>query len=212
MKPNIVHWLMGNEAKGTPVPEGIVVELADGKTQTIALSGAKRNRWKNAADNVKNLGAVKVFCVDAKGNVLRSRSLVDEEGDVVEDPDDVARKRFDNERRKSEIALAHERVELAHVLDRYGDRLNEAFERGAAAAGTSQENLVSLVQVLTAHLANAITNLHNVSVNLANFVQSSATGEEPASLNGQNGQLIAGLLTQVLAKGGLNGQPTKEAK
>src|SRR5208283_4971404 len=111
-------------------------------------------------------------------------------------------------------ALAHDRVELAHVLAAFGAQLNEAFERGSASAGQSQDSLVSLVGMLTTHLTHAITNLHNVSVNLANVIQSTATGEELPQ-NGQNQQMLQQLLLMAGMKGlgsGVASPPTKKGE
>jgi len=86
--------------------------------------------------------------------------------------------------------------EQALMLDRYGDRLNEAFDRGAAAASVSQENLVNMVESLMQHWTMAITNLHNVSINLANALQ----GQESPDAGSMTPQLLAQVIGMAAAK------------
>jgi len=184
--------------RAEPQPHSLRIRTEDGETKTIELTEKARNRWKTAEAAIHAARAVACECLNKAGSILRSRTLEPEDEDAGpgdKDPVEAVRRKYERQ-------VSTERQELAAVLDRYGDRMNEAFDRGAAAAGTSQENLVSLVEVLTTHLAHAITNLHNVSVNLANVVQATATGEDAPALGGQNGALLVNLLTQALAKGG----------
>ena len=142
------------------VPQPVRVRARKGdEEQDIALADQVRHRWRIAEEACTSWGAETVECLDAKGAITRSFTLIDSE--------DAGR---DRERSAMADTRGAELKGMASMLDRYGDRMNEAFSRGAEAAGTSQENLVALVEVLTAHLSHAITNLHNVSVNLANVI------------------------------------------
>jgi hypothetical protein len=154
--------------------------------QDIALADQVRHRWRIAEEALTSWGAESVECLDAKGAITRSYTLVDvDEGS--------------RERERSSLAenRAGELKGMASMLDRYGDRMCEAFDRGAAAAGTSQENLVALVEVLTAHLSHAITNLHNVSVNLANVISGKDVDEGTVP---QSQAALQGLLMQVAGR------------
>ena len=166
-----------------PTPARIRLRLEDGEERYVDIPGSTRNRWQTVETACLMSGAEVVECLDAKGGILRAMPIEDTE----EVKGDHERDRLASELERSEKgkanALATDRREQALMLDRYGARLNEAFEHGAAAANTGQENLVSLVETLTSHLSMAITNLHAVSVNFANSIQQQATGEEGGTDN-----------------------------
>ena len=168
-----------------PQPHKIRIRTGDDEDVDIELSPNARNRWKQAEESVIAAEAKTVHCLDKSGAILRSQQLaVDSEG--ASEPEDPTTKMVRSERR-----------ELAAVLDRYGDRMNQAFDRGAAAASAAQENMIALVETLTAHLSLAITNLHNVSVNLANALSGEPT--EPQS----KGELaLAALAAKILSASG----------
>jgi len=182
MPSSLRNWL-----KRQPEPDSLRIRTQDDEERPIKLEPG-RYRWRSAEEAILNARAVVVECLSSSGEVLRSRKL-EYEGDVEITDEQATEKAIAK-------AVHAKSAEMAHVLDRFGDRLNQAFDRGAAAANTGQENLVSLVEVLTSHLSLAITNLHNVSVNLANMVQQAAGGEEPD----RNGQMLSQLMTAVAAK------------
>lgn len=179
-----------------PQPSEIRIKDADDESRLIALDDNVRNRWKHAEAAVLGAQARVVECLDAKGKILRTVFLEDD--DTAEEVGALARA-TDSANRSREVK------EMALMLDRYGDRMNEAFDRGAAAAGTSQDHLVSLVEVLTGHLSMAITNLHNVSVNLANFVAGKEPGDDTSQPQSQLAlQNILGLLAAQVARGAVD--------
>ncbi len=161
-----------------PRPTKVRVHTEDGEERIIELPADTRQRWKIVEESVLASRAASVECLDDKGAVLRAQRLeVDEaDGSPV---DAYEKQRKADDRRDSRV-----RAEMAQFADAFGTQLNRAFDRGAAAANTGQENLVGLVEVLTQHLSLAITNLHNVSVNLANMVSESA-GEGDGDSNGK---------------------------
>jgi hypothetical protein len=175
-----------------PKPARLRIKTSDDEERIIEL-GAGRTKWHACEETVRTSGAVSVQALDRDDKILRACRLSEEDLEA-DDDEDKAQKR-------DERAVGKERRELAGVLDAYGKRMNDSFLAGAEAAGRSQENLVALVEVLTQHLSLAITNLHNVSVNLANVVQQAAGDENPN----------AGLLGQVLALAAGGGQAAAAA-
>ena len=173
-------WLRKN-----PQPFSLRIRTEDGEERTIKL-GDGRDKWKVAEQTLAASRAVSVEAVAADGSVIRGEQLREET--AASSGDDGAD--YD-EKRAARTMLAQ-----ASMLDRYGDRLNQAFDKGASAANTGQENLVALVEVLTMHLSSAITSLHNVSINLANVVARAGGGEETTQ-HDTNGQMLTQLLGQV---------------
>lgn len=161
-----------------PQPHSLEVEMEDGDRRPIRLSTNTRNKWKDAEDAINAAHATCVTCLDESGAVLRSRPLGrDDDDSLTIDVGDAAvrRKELDNLRQHRELAL---------MLDRYGDRLNEAFERGAAASNVGQSNLVELVGNLTDQLGSTINNLHKLSIQFIQFVNGAAgaaSGDEKGS-------------------------------
>lgn len=174
-----------------PKPARLRLHTADGEERFVEL-GDKRFKWIAVEETVRTAGAAKIEALDKDGSILRATRLSEEETDAEDDHD--ARGKYD------ERLLAKDRLAMAAMLDRYGARMSEAFAQGAKAASASQDKLVNLVEVLTEHLTLAITNLHNVSVNLANVVQAAAEGEGNSD---KNGALLTGLLSRVLTQGAI---------
>lgn len=201
-------WLRRN-----PKPARIRVRMEDGEERYIELPAGQRHRWQTVETSVLTSGAEVVECLDAKGVIIRAQKIEDTEEVRGDHERDRLREDLTKETRSREEVVARERRELGIVLDRYGDRLNEAFQRGAEAAGVSQENLVNLVEALTAHLSMAITNLHNVSVNLANIVQSQAgDGEGNATNNELLGKVLGLVAAKAMTTGSENGAAKKGTK
>lgn len=172
----------------TPRPTKVRVHTEDGEERIIELPADTRQRWKIVEESVLASRAASVECLDDKGAVLRAQRL-ELDDDTGSPADAYEKQRKADERRDSRV-----RTEMAQFAEAFGTQLNRAFDRGAAAANTGQENIVGLVEVLTQHLSLAITNLHNVSVNLANMVAEGAAGEDGGDTNTK-------LLGQVVAAG-----------
>jgi hypothetical protein len=166
-----------------PKPKKLRIKNPDGEWRVIELSGG-RYLWNEVEQTVKTAEAVAIECLDADGNVLRAKKLVDDDGESFEgDGKDEGAK-----------SLSKAMREQAAMLDAYGRRLNEAFARGAEAASTSQDKLVSLVENLTEHLTIALTNVHTLSTNYANALAS-------APEEGSNGaQTLLGLVAAMTGK------------
>lgn len=202
--PGLRAWLRRN-----PQPARLRVRTDDDDERFIQLTDDVRNRWKAAEEAVHAARAVVVECLDKDGNILRAQEL--ERAGAGGDDDEDA----ESDKRVSK-AVSRERRELGDVIRSYGEQLNEAFDRGAAAANTGQENLVALVEVLTQHLSYAITNLHNVSVNLANIVADQG-GEDGGGT--MKDRLLENVIGLAMAKAGggiprpaaaANGAPAKK--
>jgi len=199
---DIRRWL-----RSQPQPARLRVRSADGDERFIELDEAPRNRWTHAEQSIRASQAYVVECLNSDGAILRSLML----GAETDDPSLAAGSPEEKEDRHIERRLATERREFAAALDRYGHRLNEAFERGVAASSTQQDQLIGLVETLTTHLSTAITSLHNVSVNFANTMQSIAKGEEPDQ-HSRNEQALTSLLGAAVGKVMANGVSAKEEK
>lgn len=180
-----------------PQPFSLRIRTEDGEERSIKL-GDGRDKWKVAEQASATSRAVSVEAVSADGTILRGEQLREETAAGADEGGDY------DEKRAARTMMAQ-----ASMLDRYGDRLNQAFDRGAAAANTGQENLVGLVEVLTTHLTMAITNLHNVSVNLANIVARGGGAEDP-SQHDQNGAMLQGLLGQMAMRAMGQGTATEK--
>jgi hypothetical protein len=177
--PTLVTFL-----RRSPQPHHIRVTTVNDEDLTIELSDASRNRWKTAAESVTSAQARVVFCLSKDDSVIRSMELEGEK---------EAEAREDSVARNLTKALATDRREIALILEAHGRQLNTAFDRGKEAAAASHEALENLVNDLTIHLVNAITNLHNASVNLANMMSATlpAGTEEKRGPNPMMMQMLA---------------------
>jgi hypothetical protein len=193
MQFDLRSWL-----KRLPRPARVRIRTRDDEERMIEL-GDKRTRWNSLEETVRVAGAVSIECLDAKGAVLRATRLSEDEIEAESDED---------ARGKHEAKLlANDRRDIAAIIDRYGHRMNESFQAGAAAASVSQDSLVSLVETLTGHLSLAITNLHTVSVNLANIVSEAGGGP---SLHDQNGALLTQVLAKAIGSSGMGGNSSSK--
>lgn len=147
------------------VPKPRKLRLLVGDDERIVDLGEGRPRWAEVEATIRANGASRVECLDEKEAILRSVQLDDFESPGA------------NSEESSGKAEERRSTAQAAMLDNYGKRMNEAFLAGAKAAAVSQDTLVNLVDSLTGHLSLAITNLHNVSVNLANVVSAAAGAE-----------------------------------
>jgi hypothetical protein len=148
-----------------PKPKKLRIKTGDGEERVIEL-GKGRYLWNEVEQTVRTAEAISVECLDGEGTILRATKLSEEDG---EDGPEVS---------KEDKSLSKAIRDQAAMLDRYGARLNEAFAMGSKAASQSSDKLVELVEVLTNHLAIAITNVNNLSVNLSNALQA-ANPESP---------------------------------
>jgi hypothetical protein len=184
-----------------PQPVRLRVRTDEDETRIIELSPDVRNRWKAAEEAVIGARAVLVECLDKSDSILRAQKL------EVEGADDDAEDGGSS--RDLSKAIMKERRDIAALVDAIGRNYNDAFDRGAKAANTGQENLVALVEMLTNQFASAMTNLHNVSVNLAHFIQASAS-ETTEDGEGGNGKLMERVLALAATKA-MGGAPDAHA-
>ncbi len=177
-----------------PKPARIRVRTVDGEERLVELSADLRGRWKGAEEAVLAMSAVSVECLDEKGATLRAMRL-EPDGD----PDEASP--ATSTEKAVALAVGKERREMAGILDAYGKQLVAAFHAGAAAANVGQDHLTQLVGDLTGNLTSAITNVHNMAVNLANVLTEHADGsDDKQSMN-------ANVLMALLAGGGRGGAP-----
>lgn len=172
-------------------PKPRKLRLTSDENEKIVDLGKGRCKWAEVEQTVLNERCSLVECLDEDMNVLRSYRLEDPGGEDTERPEDKAVK----------ANTAH----TAQMLDAYGRRLVEAFHAGAAASNTQQEHLVGLVDNLTGHLTLAITNLHAISTNYANFVQQQ--GSQSSGEPGEQSTAMLGLLTAMIGGKGLGAAP-----
>jgi hypothetical protein len=185
-----------------PKPARVRAVTEDGEQKLIEIPADARTRWKGLEEAVLACRAATVECLDSNGTVLRAQRLhVDDEQET-----DGA-----SERREVERFQSRERREMGSLLDAYGRQINAAFDRGAAAANTGQEHLVDLVTILTQNLATAITNVHNLSVNLANALATGRNEDEggPEALLGKVMGLVAAKAVSAPVEAPPNGKQAK---
>ena len=187
--------------KKSPQPHSVRVRTEDDELKPVKLSDDTHSRWKNAVETIEAMRGVSVECVASDGSILRAMNLrEDEDGEAVTANEDEANK-----------SAARTQRELAQFIDRVGHHMNVAYERGAAAANMGQENLIELVNLLTQQHAMAISNLHNVSVNLANLLIKMGGGDAPAE--DPNGAMVAQLVGAAAARMmGAAGAPPSNGK
>lgn len=143
----------------------------DDDAETIAVNAklSEGQRWAKCEGSCLAWGAEKVEALNASGDILDIFSL-------KEDDDEP------KETGKASGGIAHDYKGLANIIDRIAARHNEAFAAGAESASGTVEALTTIVDTLTNHLALAITNIHNLSVNLAQAMAGQEQ-QEPAQAN-----------------------------
>ncbi|MDE3097019.1 MAG: hypothetical protein KGK07_13605 [Chloroflexota bacterium] len=177
----------------SPKPRKLRLTVDD--DEKIVDLGKGRCKWAEVEQTVLNARASLVECLDDEGSVLRSYRLEDTESDAGESAQDKAVKAHNSN--------------MAAMFDAYGKRLVDAFNAGAGAASSQQDHLVGLVENLTGHLSVAITNLHAISTNYANLVQSQAhagDGDGPPQ-----SEALMGLLAAMIGGKGLPSSTTPAA-
>jgi hypothetical protein len=184
MSIDLRAWL-----RRAPRPSKLRYKNADDETNNLEL-GSGRTRFINAEKALKVAGAVTVEALTKDGSLIRAVELNGDDDDDGEDDTSPAK------------AVSKERRELAGILAAQGRAIADAYKEGANAASASSEQLTTLVDTLTQHLALAITNINNLSVNLANAIRAGAMPEgEPAS-NG-NGEKLFAMLAPLLMGAGI---------
>jgi hypothetical protein len=168
----------------SPKPRKLRLTVDD--DEKIVDLGKGRCKWAEVEQTVLNARASLVECLDEEGSVIRSYRLEDTPDEATESPENKAVKAHNSN--------------MAAMFDAYGKRLVDAFSAGAAAASSQQDHLVGLVENLTGHLSVAITNLHAISTNYANLVQSQARGDEEEK---PQSEAMIGLLTAMIGGKGL---------
>lgn len=176
------------------MPDSLVMLLEGGEKEPLPLRKKGRGGWDEAEATLLSSNAVAVQCLRKNGTVIRSEKLEN----LTEDADSDADNREDRAIERHDRSLSNERREMAMILREQGVAIKEAYREGAEAASSAQGQLTELVSMLTSHLALAITNLHNVSVNLGNLIAEASGGE--GDQHSANGDMIKSLLGTVLAR------------
>jgi len=180
-------------------PLKLRLKMADGDERIVELrKGAKRLPWEEILSTIASSGAVSIEKLGVNDAILAGRNLDEDD----EDDFDVGK--------EDKTTLGKAIRDQAAMLDRYGARLNESFAMGAKAASASSDKLVELVEVLTNHLAIAITNVNNLSVNLSNALQ--ATGSGPDGEESQSTKMLQGVMAMITASAGARPAPESNGK
>jgi hypothetical protein len=189
MVTNLKSWL-----RRMPQPHGIRYVTPDDEERELQLSSNARNRWKDAADALEEMGAVRVEALDKEGKVLRVAQLRDEDGGELHDATE-----------RQDRAKAKELVGLASVLDAQGRRISEAYREGAEAASRGQDNLVQVVNILTAQWTATMQSVHNLSQSLARAIRGQGGGDEEHDEVGAGIQQLLGMAAMRMMGMGMPG-------
>src|SRR5271156_1597459 len=181
-----------------PKPKKLRIKTGDGEERVIEL-GKGRYLWNEVENTVRTAEALSVECLAEDGTILRATRLADADDEDAAEPAS-----------REDKTLGKAIRDQAAMLDRYGARLNESFAMGAKAASQSSDKLVELVEVLTNHLAIAITNVNNLSVNLSNALQ--ATGSSPEGEESQSTKMLQGVMAMITASAGARPAPESNGK
>lgn len=198
MVTNLKAWL-----RRQPQPASIRYTTPDDEERMLELSANARNRWSDAQEALESAGAVRIEALDKEGKVLRITKRDDEDGGELTDSTE-----------RDSKAKAKEMASLALVLDAQGRRINEAHEKGAEAASRGQDNLVQVVNILTAQWSATMNALQSASMNIAKLARQAGgaeveDGEDDAM--GQQLQQLLGLAAMKLLGGNMPGMPGADA-
>lgn len=185
MVTNLKSWL-----RRMPQPHGIRYTTPDDEERELQLSSNARNRWKDAADALEEMGATRVEALDKDGKVLRVATLRDEEGGELHDPTE-----------RQDKAKAKEMTALASVLDAQGRRISEAYREGAEAASRGQDNLVQVVNILTAQWTATMQSVHNLSQSLARAIRGGEGADEHDDVGAGLQQLLGMAAMRMMGMG-----------
>jgi hypothetical protein len=190
---SLSRWL-----KKAPQPTKVRYVTEDGEERLLVV-GTNTRRWKEAEAALEGAGAVRVEALDDKDTVLRIEVLREVEGD--EKPG------------AAETARAKDTAAMALVLDAHGKRMTEAFREGAEAASRGQDNLVQVVNILTAQWTGTMNALQSLAMQLNKAIR--AQGLQDGEDDDGTGQQMTQLLTMMAAKylgggGEANGTAKKE--
>lgn len=170
----------------SPQPYKLRIRTQAGQERVIELPQSKR-RWADIEASVRSTGAIDVECLDKEGGIIRACSLTDEDLELDDAPPNA-------QAAHDEKIVTKALVAQAQMLDRYGARMNDAYERGARAASATQAELVELVRVLTENYNAAIVNMHNLAANLAQQMIETATNGGDGGGNGALVEKVIGVL------------------
>lgn len=195
MVTNLKSWL-----RRTPQPHSLRYTTSDDEERELQLSSNARNRWKDAADALEEMGAMRVEALDKDGKVLRVGVLREEDDRATADP-----------AAKAEVQKSKDTAALALVLDSQGKRICEAFEKGAEAASRGQDNLVDVVQILTVQWTSTMQAVHTLSMQLAKALRAAGGSEEAGDdLQGPMQQMMGMAMMRMMGMGGLPGADTTQ--
>lgn len=194
MVTNLKAWL-----RRQPQPHAIRYTTPDDEERMLELSASASRRWTEAQEALENAGAVRIECLDKEGKVTRSTKRErDDEGELQDTTERDAK------------AKAKEMASLALVLDAQGRRINEAHEKGAEAASRGQDNLVQVVNILTAQWSATMNALQSASMNIAKLARQAGgvtEGEEDEDEMGAQMKQLLQLATMKFLGGGLDSPP-----
>lgn len=191
--PSLRSWL-----KQAPQPASLRIRDDQDDTRAIELHPNQRNRWRFAEDAILAARARVVEALNEKGSILRTYEIESEDdtGDAGDTKDTAAK--------LSAKVRADTYREVAGVIDRYGERMVQSFREGAGSQRELVEQMLTLVETLSANLSAALVNFHNVTVALGEQIKENAQANGEEGNGGGNRELLAKVLGSALA-GGMSG-------
>jgi hypothetical protein len=181
---NIKSWL-----RRSPQPASIRI-VSGGESRQIAIPHADPRKWAIVEETINAADPEVVEALDAGGAIIRGLERKPAEDDEDETGETASEA-------KADLAIARRAVAKASMLDKYGQRLNEAYEKGAHAGAQGSEQVVTLCSMLMQHFSNLMTSFHETNLKVAELVQELAEtkGEKESSpaeqLIGQIGAAVA---------------------
>jgi hypothetical protein len=180
--------------KQAPQPASLRIRDDQDDTRAIELHPNQRNRWRFAEDAILAARARVVEALNEKGAILRTYELEHEDGDDTSETKDTAAK-------LSSKVRGETYREIAGVIDRYGERMVQSFREGAGSQRELVEQMLTLVETLSANLSAALVNFHNVTVALGEQIKENAQANGEEGSGGGNRELLAKVLGSALANG-----------
>jgi hypothetical protein len=160
-----------------------VLMRKDEEERTVAVNHkSATQKWANVEKAILSWGAEKVEALNGSGEILDVFNLGEDEEEKV----DLG---------KGGDKSGHDYRGLASIIDRIAARQNEAYAAGADSNSKTVEQMVTIVDTLTSHLSMAITNVHNLSVNLASVI----AGQEAPEQQNPNSPMLERVLGMAVA-------------
>ena len=178
MVTNLKSWLRRN-----PQPHAIRFTTPDEEERELQLSASVKNRWRDAADALEEMNAVRVEALDKDGKVLRVATLREDDGPST----------AESRAGSVELARSKETAALALVAREVRLAAVEGYQAGADGASRGQDNLVQVVNILTAQWSGTMNALQSLSMQLGKALLAAGGGdggEEDDGLGGQIQQLL----------------------